>query len=159
MVILLQIDSSSADFQPVLNEQILLVTILDKLPEYFARQIRTVKYPFFHADKIFHKILVVHIFHEPHVFVNHQPGRIQQQEAEIHHICRNVAVYVHHPVRIDMLCPDMQQSFVGIKIRRGNRGDQVFDLVRIKRGIDDAKGAAHADAHEVDPGSPRYVPG
>ncbi len=97
---ILQIHPLAADHELVLNEQISLVAVLDELSEGLARYIRAVENPFFHADKVFDKCLVVHVLHETHVFVDHQSCRIEEQKSEIHEVPGHVPEGVDHLVRI-----------------------------------------------------------
>jgi hypothetical protein len=133
-----------------LDQQVLLVAVVDELPEGLSGHIRAVENPFFHAHEVFQKSFVFEMLHQPHVLVQHQAGRIEQEEAEIEQVAGNVAEGFDHLVGIHVPHPGVQQSLVGVEIGRRYRGHQVLDLMGMQRRIHHAEGAAHADAHQVD---------
>src|SRR5208337_1652399 len=95
-----QIDPVSPDFHPALNQQILLVTILDKLPDGFAGNVRTVEDPLFHTYEVFDKLLIVHVFKETDVLVDHQPSGIEEQKAQIEQVPRHVAIRLDYSPQV-----------------------------------------------------------
>ncbi len=147
---LLQVHPLAAQFHLALDEEVLLVAVADELAEGFAGHVGAVEDPLLHAHEVFHEGLVVHVLHESDVLVDHQPGRVQQQKTEVHHVTGHVAVSVDHAVDIELLHPDVQQALIGVEIGGRHRGDQVFDLLGVQGRIHHAEGAAHADAHQVD---------
>ncbi len=79
----LKIDPFASQFHFALDEQILLEAVPDELPEDFSRNVRTVKNPLFHSNEVLHEDLVVHIFKEADVFIEHQPGRVEHEKTYI----------------------------------------------------------------------------
>ncbi|OQC73364.1 MAG: hypothetical protein BWX45_00513 [Deltaproteobacteria bacterium ADurb.Bin002] len=153
-----QIHFFSAHKHFVLNQQIVFVAVFHKLAEGFPGDVGAVEDPALHAHEVFHEIPIVHVFHEADVLVDHQTGGVEQQEAEIHQIAGNIAEGADHPIRVHVLHPDVQQAFVRVEVGRRDGGDQVFDFFRMQRGVNDAKGSAHADAHQIDFGDAVFPP-
>ena len=112
---LFQIHTLATKKHLALNKQILLVAIFNKLAESFSGNIRTVENPAFHAHKIFHKILVVHIVHKTDIFIDHQARRIKQQKSQIHDIAGNIAESFNHPIHVDVFHPDMQKTSIRVE--------------------------------------------
>ena len=106
-----------------LNQQVVFIAVFNELAECFSRDVGTVENPAFHAHEVFHKIPVVHVFHEADIFINHQPRRIEQEKTKIHQIAGNIAERADHPIGVNILHPYMQKALVRVKTRRRNRGD------------------------------------
>src|SRR4030066_2133120 len=80
------------DFHPVFNEKVFLVTVLHELSVGFACLARTIKYPFFHAEKILYGFLIINMFKKSHIFVDQKPERVKKQESHIQEIPRDYSV-------------------------------------------------------------------
>lgn len=127
-----QIDPVSPDFHPALNQQILLVTILDKLPNGFAGNVRTVEDPLFHSYEVFDELLIVHVFKKTDVLIDHQPRGIEEQKTQIEQVPRHVAIRLYYSPQIHFLGPDMQKPLVGLEIARRHGGNEVLYLFRMQ---------------------------
>ena len=151
---LVEIHPALSQRQLPLHQEVILVQVLDHLPKSFTRNVRTVEDPFLHPDKVFHEIFVVHIFQKPQIFIQKEPGRIEEEEGRSHQVAGQVAEGIHQTVDVNLLHPDIQEGLGGIEVRGRDGGDQVSDLFRVESRIDDRKGPPEAHPHEIYLGHP-----
>ncbi len=101
-----QIDIFPIKLHLVFDKEVLLVAVLYELPECFPCLVGAVEYPFLHPQEVLDTLFIsspglfvirfqIDALEESHIFIDHEPERIGEQEPGIQQISRYYPIVVH----------------------------------------------------------------
>ena len=137
-----QVDAASGELELARDKLVVLVEVLEPLLRRFARVIRPVGEPLFHAQEIQELLFVAHDVEKTDAVLGEAGQRRHHRKHEAHQIAGKIAVGLDQPVdvlRREAPRPEVDEPvvqrragvLVGVKVDRRDRERQRFHALRV----------------------------